>query len=77
MVLLQLSGDLHQKMAVSGTLKCEALKATIQAKRTSSKAIYLMVRKGIRTKVPPPSATIRELQQRFQDDDGYLRIYVR
>jgi hypothetical protein len=77
MVLLEISGDLQQKMAVSGSIKCEALKATIQARTASTKAIYLMVRKGIRTRVPPPSSTIRELHERFQDDDGYLRIYVR
>lgn len=63
MVLLEISGALHQeRMAVSGSIKCEVLKARIQAKLAcSSKAIYLMIRKGLRAKVAPPSCTLREL----------------
>jgi hypothetical protein len=77
MLLIELKGDLSQKIAVSGNIKFEALTSRIQTLPNSKKSIYLMIKKGLRTRMISMDSTVRELHERYHDSDGYLRIYVR
>jgi hypothetical protein len=77
MVLIELKGDLTQKIAVSGSIKFEALKSKIQTMPNSKKSAFLMIKKGLRTRVISMDSLVKELHERYHDSDGYLRIYVR
>lgn len=77
MFLIELKGDIEQKLAVSGTMKFEALKSKINSKPNSTKSLYFMIKKGLRAKIIAMTSTVKEVHDRFQDNDGYLRIDVR
>jgi hypothetical protein len=77
MFLIELKGDIEQKLAVSGCMKFETLKNKIQNNQSATKCPYFIIKKGLMAKIMAMTTTVKEAHDRFQDHDGYLRIYVR
>lgn len=77
MMLIELKGDVEKKMAVSGGLRFERLKDSIPSNANSTKTLYFMIRRLARTKIIAMTSTIKEVHDKYKDNDGYLRIYVK
>jgi hypothetical protein len=77
MILVDLKGDLDQKLVVSGNIRFDCLKSKIPNQANSTKSFFFMIKKGKETKLIPMATTIKQMHDKYHDQDGYLRVYVK
>jgi hypothetical protein len=58
-MLIELKGDIQQKMAVSANIRFESLKNKIPCRSNSTKSLYFMIRKGSGMKIVSMTSTIK------------------
>ena len=74
MVLVELLGVVHKKMAISGKMHIEGLSESLRKEEKSS--LYFFVEEGKRKKLINPALCLHELCDKFKGEDGYLRLHV-